>query len=215
MTVMRFDAEASGSNRTEAQACHRTWAREGSGKRRCSRVGAGETGLLAGRGPGAGIGIGEPSRDSELHPAVGQVDDRGGEGGSPGVYGGGESDAGGEPERAAERRIRAEGGGVRATAGDPSEGRRGERDVTRVPERVADHRAAGERGDDPGLLGGGAAAGGRGVAGERRIVSGAAADAGGEPGSAVADEHAVRQAGILLGSVAEGKAAGRSGRACG
>jgi hypothetical protein len=56
----------------------------------------------------------------------------------------------------------------------------------------------GERGDDPGIFGGIAAAGGRSVAGTGRSVHGGAADAGGKFGGAVADEHAARQAGFFL-----------------
>ena len=71
----------------------------------------------------------------------------------------------------------------------------------------------GNGGDGAGVLGGVAAAGGRGGAGERRAVHGDPADAGGERRDAVADEHAVREAGVLLRGVGARRA--RSGSGCG
>ena len=63
----------------------------------------------------------------------------------------------------------------------------------------------GNGGDDPGLLGGIAAAGGRGGAGERRGVPGDPTDAGGERWGIVADEHA------LAGSGGSSTRRGRNG----
>ena len=127
-------------------------------------------GIRAGRSAGAGATEPEPARDTELHAAVGQIDDYGGDGGPAGVQPGGEPDAGGESERAAERGVPAQGGRVRAAVGSAGEGRRRQRNVAGVGQPVTDYRAAGERGDDPGILGGGAAVGGRSVAGERRGI---------------------------------------------
>src|ERR1035441_4365054 len=117
-----------------------------------------------------------------------------------------EPDAGGEPERAAERRVHPEGERVRGGTEDPAAGRWGQRNLAGVPERVAGGGPAGERGDHPGILGGGAAVGGRSGAGTRRTVPGDPADAGGEPRHAVADEHTVRQARVFLRSLDAGRA---------
>jgi hypothetical protein len=65
----------------------------------CGGMGKGEAGVHAGRAAGAGAGDGGQAGVAELHAAVGE-----------GVPRGGEFDAGGEPERAAERGVRAGGG---------------------------------------------------------------------------------------------------------
>src|ERR1035437_2272721 len=128
------------------------------------RVGEAETGIPTGRGARAGADDAEPAGGEELHPAVGEVDGDGGEGGVPGVHGGGKPDAGGEPERAADRRVSAQGGRVRTAAeAGPERGRR-QRDVASVAEPVADCGGAGERIDGTGFFGGVAAVGGRGGA---------------------------------------------------
>ena len=85
-------------------------------------MGETETGVPAGRGASARAGDTEPPGGDELYPAVGEIDGDGGEGGAPGVHGGGEPDAGGESEREAEWRVFAEGGGVSAETEDPAEG---------------------------------------------------------------------------------------------
>jgi hypothetical protein len=89
-------------------------------------VGTGEVGVRARRDAGAGAWVGGATRAAELLPAVGEIDDHGGEGRSPSGPGGRKPDAGGESERAAERRIPAESGGVRTTAGGAPEGGRGQ-----------------------------------------------------------------------------------------
>ena len=53
---------------------------------------------------------------------MGEIDDYGGQGRAPCIYVGGDADAGGEPVRGAERGVRAESGGVRATAGSEAKG---------------------------------------------------------------------------------------------
>jgi hypothetical protein len=70
--------------------------------------------------------------------------------------------------------------------------------------RVAGGGAARERGDGARVLGGVAVVSGRSVAGGRRLIPGAAADAGGERGDAVADEDAVREAGFFYEAWARG-----------
>src|SRR6266496_3633348 len=74
----------------------------------------------------------------------GEIDGDGGEGALSGVHGGGKPDAGGEPERAADRRVPAQGGRVRAETGAASEGGWRQRDVAGAAEPVADCGGAGE-----------------------------------------------------------------------
>ena len=77
-----------------------------------------------------GAGDGEQAGVAELHQAMGEIDGDGGAGGVRGRDDIEEPDPGGEPERAADRGICAEGGGLRAAVGDPAEGHgRGERAV--------------------------------------------------------------------------------------
>src|SRR5207247_71827 len=70
-----------------------------------------ESWLPAGRGAAPGFGEHKPAGDSELHAAVGEIDDSGGEGGVRDLHARREHDAGGEPDGAAERGVRTEGGG--------------------------------------------------------------------------------------------------------
>ena len=142
---------------------------------------------------------------------MGEIDGGGGEGGAPGGDGEGEFDDCGEPFGAAKRRTGAEGGGICGAAGDKNQGRRGQRDLDRVSGRIADRRAAGDGSDDSRILGGVLVIGGRGFAGERRSVPGDPSGAGGEPGRALADEHAVWEARFLLRRVGGGQ--GEPGRA--
>src|SRR5208283_3196431 len=107
-----------------------------------------------------------------LFAAMGEIHNYSGEGRAPGADGGGESDAGGKPERKTKRGVSAKGVGIRADVEDRGKRGRGQRNVAGAAERVADCGAAGNGGDDPGILGGAAAAGGRGVAGEGRRVPG-------------------------------------------
>ena len=65
-----------------------------------------------------------------------------------------EPDAGGEPERAAERGVPAEGGGVSGGSWGSGRRGRGQRDVAGAAERVADCGAAGERSDGARIFGG-------------------------------------------------------------
>src|SRR5207247_753776 len=90
---------------------------------------------------------GRQAGNSQLLAAMGEVDGGGGQGGASGLLGSGEPDADVDAERAAERRVHAEGEGVRAPAGHPGEGRWREQGIGYAPERVAHHWAAGERGE--------------------------------------------------------------------
>ena len=85
---------------------------------------------------------------------MGEVDGDGGDGRTPVDDEAGEPGAGGESERAAERGIPPEGGGLRGAAGGTAQGGRDERDFAGVSERVADGGAAGERGDGARIFGG-------------------------------------------------------------
>src|SRR5436190_19426725 len=65
---------------------------------------------------------GGAARHRELHAAVGQIDGGGGEGGASRVLPSGQPDPGAVSERAAERRVRAQGGRVREPAGGSKSG---------------------------------------------------------------------------------------------
>src|ERR1017187_3228742 len=131
------------------------------------RMGKGKTEIHPGRGAGAGADDAEPAGGDELHPAVGEIDGNGGEGGASGVYGGGKPNAGSEPKLTADRRVPAQGGRVRAAAETGRERGRRQRDVAVAAEPVADRGGAREGIDGTGFLGGVAAVGGRGSARRR------------------------------------------------
>src|SRR5262245_22394242 len=119
---------------------------------------------------------------------MGEID---GDGGAGGIRGGDETagtDDCGEAECAADGGVPAKGVGSRAEVGSTTEGGRGQRDVAAVSGGRTDCGAAGERVNGAGVLSSDADAGGRSFAGERRSISGGAADAGGEQGDALADE---------------------------
>jgi hypothetical protein len=89
------------------------------GERRAGWGGGMGKRFWAGTGLGAGPDLGEPAAAGhvELHEAVGEVDDRGGEDGTRSLEQGGKPVAGGEPERPAKRGVCAESGGLRETLG--------------------------------------------------------------------------------------------------
>jgi hypothetical protein len=95
-----------------------------------------------------------PPRAVELHTAMGEIDNHGGDGGASRVDRPGEPDDSGESERAAERGVLAEGKRVRAQARDTDAGRWGQRDLAAVSERSASSGIAGVGEHGAGLFGG-------------------------------------------------------------
>src|ERR1017187_5113799 len=108
-------------------------------------MGEGKTEIHPGRGAGAGADDAEPAGGDELHPAVGEIDGNGGEGGASGAYGGGEPGAGSGPGGAADGRVPAQGGRVRAAAETGRERGWRQRDVAMAAEPVADRGGSWER----------------------------------------------------------------------
>src|SRR5271165_3734372 len=109
---------------------------------------------------------------------MGEVYNRGGDGGTPGVYAEGLHGAGGGSFGAAEWRSRAQGGSHAGDDGDRGAGGREQRQIAAAAERVADCGVTGEAGQDSLVLGGESAADRRSRASGRFDVSIAAADAG-------------------------------------
>jgi len=84
-----------------------------------------EIGIWGGLEAAGGIGLDGKAGDSELYAAVGEIHCDGGQGGPPGVVGGGEPGAGGESVGTSERRVHEESSGFRAAAENTAAGGRG------------------------------------------------------------------------------------------